>query len=461
MNGPRAFEIRRRTSWALVVGLQLGCGSPPPARLGAVDPLPPEAAQDCALPYVRLDAGPALWSDLDRGTTCEVWVESDECIFGIWEDCVSLPQVRRREWQGRFRDLRAELVPAHVPSAPDRAPTRCEGVLETRREGRILRAACVLDDPSPHAGVLLEWPVAGARPWARADEAVPAPAGLTSADGDGQGGLWLGADDGSLLRYAADGQLTRTASLGRELGRIRWVRRVGNGAVVAGPRAWMRVGPDGTEGPRPLDGLTDAAWAPAGPPEGRLVGVGSLDGRGWVRNHSPATLEPLGEPRVLSGRALAVGLSKDRAVVLTEGRVVELDVSGSAPRFVRDTPRVAGPATRLAQLGSDSFGFGGPCHPAGPSHCAFRVRLPLGPVERFPVPGAGRALAPRPDGRGGLVLAGRTGLALAADGGGRPLTITGFESRDTAPWLDLVPLGGGRFAAVSADGILPFGASAR
>lgn len=136
-------------------GVALGlwaCGSPgvpdlaPPGR----GPEPP-AANGC--PAVGSPFGNRVFhlQDFHSRRVCAVYLEQDECVLGIWDDCTVEAANAKRAWEGRI-----ELNPGQPTRlwlwsrsrAGQQSPARCNGLLETEAETpRVL-----LDCESAEAG---------------------------------------------------------------------------------------------------------------------------------------------------------------------------------------------------------------------------------------------------------------------------------------------------------------------
>lgn len=434
-----------------LAALATGCDGPGAAQLVPGSP-PPEASATCRLPYERLPPGPALWSDLDVGSRCTVYLESDECVFGIFEDCVPDGSGAPREWQGRTDDRSARLTAAFRRPAPERAPGTCQGHVEEVDGVVRIQAACASAAPGGHAGVLLEVPAALAAPWGRTEPWVPLAAPPVDGDPDGTGGLWI-VTETELLRWSGDPVQTIRPLADRPS----WVRSVDAAAVVGFSDRWLRSD-DGAA--RELPGLTDAAWRP-----GRLVAVGERDtDGGWVGRFDPATLVPLEPALELAEPALAVGFAAGRAVVVTTRSVLQVDVDAGAPAVVASRARpAAGPATRVSNLGDGRAGFGGTCHRSGldaPGHCLFVTSVLVdAPLTKLGVPDTERLLPPIRGPDGGLLLAGTAGVAVRASVSGSLFTADRVEG--TGPWSAWLALSPGRVAALGPSGILPISLAGR
>lgn len=75
--------------------------------------------------------------DMDSKRVCEVYLEQDECVVAIWEDCTVLAANTQRSWQGRI-DLTPNM-PARVwlqstSRGSAQPPAICQGRLELEAE---------------------------------------------------------------------------------------------------------------------------------------------------------------------------------------------------------------------------------------------------------------------------------------------------------------------------------------
>ncbi len=136
------------------IAVLVACGSPPAPTFASFEERP-AAAEGCRPPFERLGPGFVGLEDLDTGRSCEAYLEQDECILGIFDDCTYSFE-GRREWRGSVRTQRVEIRPVFTRFDPRdrRSPSLCTG---TASPGvSTLRLACRLDDHDPgppHLGV--------------------------------------------------------------------------------------------------------------------------------------------------------------------------------------------------------------------------------------------------------------------------------------------------------------------
>ncbi len=131
----------RRASPLLYVAIG-ACGAPPSPQPPELRPEPP-SANDCD-PTPRVAHAPFHFADLQAGRSCRVFLEQDECVVAIFDDCTD----PTRHFEGRAT---AEggiwLSPEHTVAPTATPPSRCEGI--------------VADRDTPHASVRLDCRGAG------------------------------------------------------------------------------------------------------------------------------------------------------------------------------------------------------------------------------------------------------------------------------------------------------------
>lgn len=127
-----------RSAWLGPVAVVIACSSPPepvyPPR-SEIGP-PYDQARMCQPPFPSGIGNGYYWmADLDLGRSCVVYLEQDDCVLGIYQECAAPDSTVLRQWQGRAKTANTvrwiELSPA-VPSGgnpPARSPTCCEGAV--------------------------------------------------------------------------------------------------------------------------------------------------------------------------------------------------------------------------------------------------------------------------------------------------------------------------------------------
>lgn len=112
----------RLSSWCLALGALAACEAPPAPPGPPMEKLPPlESASTCSpgAKLVNREAKPPdkfYFADLETDKSCEVFLEEDECIIGIFDDCTweaqgidpMVPEsspARQRQWIGRLNDM--------------------------------------------------------------------------------------------------------------------------------------------------------------------------------------------------------------------------------------------------------------------------------------------------------------------------------------------------------------------
>lgn len=126
-----------RRDWLLPL-LLAGCGSPgapgsPPA--GAL-PLPP-AANTCG-PALQVGRDWFYLADLQSGNSCSVYLEQDECVLGIYDDCTV--RVGARQWVGRVGTDSSVGLTGERVLTPGR--TECSGRVGTESDRDHLELGC-------------------------------------------------------------------------------------------------------------------------------------------------------------------------------------------------------------------------------------------------------------------------------------------------------------------------------
>lgn len=278
--------MRRRAP--VLVALAVACGDPSgpirPDRT-VVGP-PPEAAQPelCLPPFpMQLGNGYVLLADLDRGEACFAYLERDECVLGIFEDCTDARPVPR-QWRGRV-DLDVDGATTVLQTIDDadrnptvlpRDPVCCEGAVQApdtdpwaMLECRLVR--CGNENDVQHVGLYLDRydpdldPAAAVGP----DIALPSAAVDLAATADA---VWA-VTPTQLLRIEG-GAPALAAELTEGRAVAAWAGAV---HVIDGARLWSRA--SGAMDFVPVDLPAPAARLAAGE-AGAVVDLG--DGQLWT-----------------------------------------------------------------------------------------------------------------------------------------------------------------------------------
>jgi hypothetical protein len=167
-----------RASLALILVFAAGCSGPGAPTIPEREQIgPPEAAGDHCPRKVVPRFGQAYFhvADLDLGRTCIGFVEQDECVVALFRDCTDQVAETPRSWQGTIDDtgrIHLERTNETTATVIPRAPTECNGTLQTEQEGRI-RTWAKLDchiTQGTHGGFYFEKVENPAEPYVRLDE---------------------------------------------------------------------------------------------------------------------------------------------------------------------------------------------------------------------------------------------------------------------------------------------------
>lgn len=137
----------------------VGCESPPAPPLPADGRLPPiEAAADCP-PVTRFAQDYFYIADLATRRSCTLFIEQDECVLGIFDDCShrSTTVGPRRQWTGRIDHQRTISIEPHYKEDENRKPPdRCTGpLMDPESPTRFAALACI-GAADPHPGLFIE-----------------------------------------------------------------------------------------------------------------------------------------------------------------------------------------------------------------------------------------------------------------------------------------------------------------
>ena len=175
----------------LIAAAAMGCAEPPPLPAPPTNRVPPiERAAECP-PVGHFAHRGFEWIDIDEASGCGVFIEQDECVLAIFDDCTG-PGGVTRQWEGILSvDDTITLQPFHEPAPPTSPPTRCTGKLqEPDSPGAWARLSC---DGNGHAGFYLEGHDPAATPFGtvQPDRQID----IDSA----QGGLFPGVTDMEII----------------------------------------------------------------------------------------------------------------------------------------------------------------------------------------------------------------------------------------------------------------------
>ncbi len=136
------------------------CGKPPAPPPPSDDRLPPlEAAAEC--PPVEQFANDYFYvADLETGRSCTLYIEQDECIVGIFDDCSHLSSNcdrPRRQWRGTI-DLAGSirLEPTYHVQPATRPPAQCTGSIESSEDTSRFATLDCTGGANAHPGMFIE-----------------------------------------------------------------------------------------------------------------------------------------------------------------------------------------------------------------------------------------------------------------------------------------------------------------
>lgn len=148
----------------LLMGLSLGCSDPGPPTIPPRSVIGPDrpAATTCFPPYSDFAQAPFVLADLNQGVSCEVYLEQDECVLGIFKDCTDLSP-DPRQWIGTIdsnmmRDMLEFAIVEGEGSVISQSPSCCRGELFDSRWAMMDCALtnCSNTTDSVHVGTYLE-----------------------------------------------------------------------------------------------------------------------------------------------------------------------------------------------------------------------------------------------------------------------------------------------------------------
>jgi hypothetical protein len=143
----------------------IACSSPPPPAIPPREEIGPPlpAANECFPPYTRFAQDWFVLADLDLGVSCRVFLEQDECVLGIFDDCTD-PSATSRQWVGRIDSaMMRDQLELHIfegtGAVLGRPPKCCSGELVDMAWARLdctLTADCGNPNDKVHVGAVLE-----------------------------------------------------------------------------------------------------------------------------------------------------------------------------------------------------------------------------------------------------------------------------------------------------------------
>jgi hypothetical protein len=150
---------------ALLALSLIACSSPPPPTLPPRSEIGPDqpAATECFPPYNGSFAHDwFVLADLDLGVSCRVFLEQDDCVLGIFDDCTD-PSPSSRQWVGKTssemtRDRLQFQIFEGNGSVVGRPPKCCNGELIDGDWSHLdcKLTACDNQTDQIHVGALLE-----------------------------------------------------------------------------------------------------------------------------------------------------------------------------------------------------------------------------------------------------------------------------------------------------------------
>lgn len=403
-----------RRLWVLAATTTLACSAPgdPTYPDRTIIGPPPAVGDACELPFpVNFAQDWFVLADLDQGTSCEIFLEQDECAVGIYHDCTD-GSANPREWQGVV-DSDPEQPMAYVPvisltakyaegaSRVPRGPTCCDGGLFPRGTDvspiwsylTCHESQCSSQFDRFHTGMFLEQrrdvdPQLLYRGDVELNEGARAPDAVFA-----NGAVWaiVGAElytytpssgeatpvaidvaGANHLAVSLDGTALYVA--GTELVRVDVTSRMETGRVA----------------------LSGAAYAIAVAIEGVIVSFDDGTASSLAR-YDAATLAPLGSPSAVAERIqglVAVDQTGRPAVATAQGSSAIFAVSSTLTIEVLTDLEGApgmelGPVEPTAPFFVDgaTVGMIAPCYAAAPTrHCYFEVDTVTLEVRRVGIP---------------------------------------------------------------------------
>lgn len=382
---------------------------PDPSAIGP----PPAVGDQCVPPFPMGFAQDwFVFADLDQGTSCDVFLEQDECAVGIYHDCTD-GTADPREWQGRVStnpnavgyEPRIELVAKYEDptsgSRLARGPSCCEGSLFPRGDNVVPTYALLTchddacDRPfeTTHTGLYLERRT-DFDPKSLDRGSFSLEAGARTPDASfAAGAVWVIV--GSSV-YTYTPETTNAERVPIDVGDAEHlVHALGGGAVYTAGASLVRIDTAArTESARiALPGPADAVVPTSA---GLLVAYadGATSG---LALYDPVSLAPRGAPRLQAERVTGLAAVEDL------DRIAVATAEGSSALFAVTSTLTLGVLVDIAQDGALStrqvvpfapfsvsgskVGMLGRCYEAAPKvHCYFEIDTADASVRRVGVP---------------------------------------------------------------------------
>lgn len=368
----------------LIAVAALGCDPPEAPDLFPTAP-PPPAANDCVPPYARFANAPFLWVDLDRGASCTVFLEQDECVLGLFRDGCGGDE---REWRGaidgedRIR-LQALYPPGNGALLP-RAPRCCDGLLIRSADDppwaqlTCQTRSCGASSDADHLGLALERSESTPDRLRLVSEVrLPGPIvdgeglyALVSGGGSEVDGVWSLEDAPRRVRTILDGQ------------------QLAEGGV----RVWVATGArvDGGDVSIPLEGALSGL-------------VGTSEGIAFIRDTTLVHYRPDApgggvvhtSTRTESPLGLAADREEGRIYLLTRSHLVTLDPQLQiVDRQTLELPFFRTPRAQ-GEVAEGRVWIVAACHEADlRERCVWSIETSSGAVRRVSIPDVEQIGAP-------------------------------------------------------------------
>ena len=152
--------------------LVVACGGPPAPPPPPTDRLPPPARASSCPPVAQFAHQPFFFADMLTRASCPVFLEQDECILAVFDDCTNVDRTTDdrspRQWEGRIRvGGIIELEPRH-PSPPKiPPPKRCVGQLQDAASSTARARLHCEGGGVAHPGLFIERQDPSAAPFGR------------------------------------------------------------------------------------------------------------------------------------------------------------------------------------------------------------------------------------------------------------------------------------------------------
>lgn len=138
------MSARKRGSTVLAL-FMAGCGSPGAPGQPPAGALPPAPAANACGPALQVGRDWFHLGDLISGSSCPVYLEQDECVLGIYDDCSV--RVGGRQWLGRISADASVLMTGERTNTP--GSIVCAGRVEGEADRDHLDFTCSSGSSSP------------------------------------------------------------------------------------------------------------------------------------------------------------------------------------------------------------------------------------------------------------------------------------------------------------------------